>query len=314
MYFELNGFMFFITFILFFYFASVLFLNIAMLKSKKETYKTNNEQDKEKEKENKQEIPKIIWSYWDDQQVPELVKVCFDSWKKNKGYTINILNEKTYKDFIPDLDHGNFDSKTRFADYLRFRLLSLYGGVWMDATIFCTKSIDWLIDQSNKEGNQYTGFYMPNFTTIEDYPIIENWFMACTKDSSFMKDWNKEVQSIQQFENVDAYVNNVRNKNIDLQNIPFPEYLMCHVAAQVVFQENKRKKLNMTYKFSVTSAVGENGPFKYLSDENWSSEQGFSKLCMKEHVTPIIKFRGTEREFLNSTYSTKYIDCLVDLL
>jgi mannosyltransferase OCH1-like enzyme len=41
-------------------------------------------------------VPKIIWSYWDTEEVPEIVKLSIKSWKKTSpNYKINFTNQKT---------------------------------------------------------------------------------------------------------------------------------------------------------------------------------------------------------------------------
>ena len=41
------------------------------------------------------EIPKIIWTYWDTDEIPEIVKLSIQSWKKTSPqYKINLMNQK----------------------------------------------------------------------------------------------------------------------------------------------------------------------------------------------------------------------------
>ena len=43
----------------------------------------------------------------------------------------------------------------------------------------------------------------------------------------------------------------------------------------------------------------EDGPFKYLTNNNWDSQISMQKLCnVSELKTPIIKFRGRERKII----------------
>lgn len=40
-------------------------------------------------------IPKKIWTYWNDDKMPELIIKCIDTWKnENKDYEITILKNK----------------------------------------------------------------------------------------------------------------------------------------------------------------------------------------------------------------------------
>lgn len=92
---------------------------------------------------------KVIWQYWgqgvDSGDLPEIIKICFDSVDKHKGdYQVIRLTDATLSEYIvfPDfvrckLENAQF-SRTFFSDLLRVALLSVYGGVWLDATILLT--------------------------------------------------------------------------------------------------------------------------------------------------------------------------------
>ncbi|TLD82669.1 glycosyl transferase [Helicobacter sp. MIT 11-5569] len=94
---------------------------------------------------------KIIWQLWfqGEEQAPEIVKACFASVRKHMGDThkIIILDENSIKDYIDfppfvaeKMQNKEF-TKTFFSDLLRVALLSTYGGIWLDATIFLSGRI-----------------------------------------------------------------------------------------------------------------------------------------------------------------------------
>lgn len=95
---------------------------------------------------------KIIWQYWGqgiNESTPEMVKACLNSVDKYKeDYKQIILTNDSIKEYIdlPEyvyekLEKGQF-TYTFFSDLLRVCLLSAYGGVWIDATILLTNSIN----------------------------------------------------------------------------------------------------------------------------------------------------------------------------
>lgn len=100
---------------------------------------------------------KIIWQFWQqgiDENTPKLVRICFDSVKKySNGYEVIILSKETLTEYIDELPDfvwkkfgkGGFDFP-KIANLVRLHLLSAYGGVWLDSTIFLTKPLDenWL--------------------------------------------------------------------------------------------------------------------------------------------------------------------------
>lgn len=95
---------------------------------------------------------KIIWQYWGqgvDQNLPEIVKICFSSIDLYKGeYTVIRLDDHNLHEYIelPDFireKRKNSEFKHAFfADLLRLALLNAYGGIWMDATILLTSEIN----------------------------------------------------------------------------------------------------------------------------------------------------------------------------
>lgn len=93
----------------------------------------------------------IIWQYWGqgiDNETPTVVQDCFASVDEHKAdWTVIRLDDKTFSEYVefPDfvkqkVDSGIFN-KTLFSDLLRLALLKLYGGVWLDATIYMTDKI-----------------------------------------------------------------------------------------------------------------------------------------------------------------------------
>lgn len=101
---------------------------------------------------------KIIWQYWgqgfSENDVPEVVQICFDSVDKYKGdYTVIRLCDDTLLDYIEfpkdvwEKYRTGVVGPTHFTDLIRIALLTAYGGVWLDATILLTDTLeDKLVD------------------------------------------------------------------------------------------------------------------------------------------------------------------------
>lgn len=124
-------------------------------------------------------FPKIIWMYWESgwQTVPAVVKECRASWEHyNPNWDIRLLDDRTVTDYfdvreeISDFDRKNIRIQHK-ADIIRANLLSSYGGVWADATLWCHKPLDaWLYD------HLVSGFFA--FSNPGKDRIIANWFLA----------------------------------------------------------------------------------------------------------------------------------------
>lgn len=91
-----------------------------------------------------------IWIFWWQgyDTAPLLVKKCVDSIIKNaENHLVVLITKENWKKYadIPDyiiekLEKGII-TLTHFSDILRMCLISMHGGLWLDATIFVSRSI-----------------------------------------------------------------------------------------------------------------------------------------------------------------------------
>lgn len=96
----------------------------------------------------KKELPEnCIWVLWlqGEDAAPDIVRICINSIRRhNPGRLVIVLTENNLKEYVDippiirkKLDSGKI-SYTHFSDILRLLLLTIYGGTWMDATIYQT--------------------------------------------------------------------------------------------------------------------------------------------------------------------------------
>lgn len=96
---------------------------------------------------------RIIWQYWgqgfSNNDVPEMVQMCFDSVDKYKGnYEVVRLCDENLHEYIefPEDVWNKYCTgivgATHFTDLIRIALLATYGGVWLDATILLTDTLE----------------------------------------------------------------------------------------------------------------------------------------------------------------------------
>ncbi|HZS31244.1 MAG TPA: capsular polysaccharide synthesis protein [Gaiellaceae bacterium] len=109
-------------------------------------------------------------------QAPLLVRRCVESWRRhNPGWDVRVLSEADMS------RHTSFDhtvgpvagqAVSHRTDLLRTDLLATHGGVWADATCYCTRPLDdWLPAAVDPSG--FFAFARPGF----DRPI-SSWFLA----------------------------------------------------------------------------------------------------------------------------------------
>ncbi len=93
------------------------------------------------------EVPKIIWTAWLQglDNAPEMVKACVASQRAHfPGYEVRVLDLDNYRQWV-DLPQEIEDKYRRgrippasFCDLLRLAALRKHGGIWLDATVYCS--------------------------------------------------------------------------------------------------------------------------------------------------------------------------------
>lgn len=96
------------------------------------------------------ENKKIIWTLWlqGEKQAPLLVKNCIASIRKHaNGHPVVVVTDENLHEYIkfPAYIDKKYKqgiiTNQNYSDLVRMYLLSHYGGLWCDATIFVTKNI-----------------------------------------------------------------------------------------------------------------------------------------------------------------------------
>ena len=99
-----------------------------------------------------QTIPKIIWTFWDSDDIPFVVQECIETWvQTNPDYIINILSRSTLHKFLPNNNVFSFrhciNNIQKATDFIRLQLLYKYGGFWLDATIILNGSLNYFLNK-----------------------------------------------------------------------------------------------------------------------------------------------------------------------
>jgi len=138
-------------------------------------------------------VPKIIWSYWHDEKLPELNTLCLLSWKTNlPNYKIKILNANNIYKYI-DVSEKNKSKLSKLnlakqSDYFRFCLLYKYGGFWVDSSTFINSNLDFVHESFEKDSELDVFFSIKNLRfKYKDYFHWETFFLVSKKKTNFMK-------------------------------------------------------------------------------------------------------------------------------
>lgn len=241
------------------------------------------------------DIPKIIWTYWDECP-PAFIMGCIKSWiDKSPDHKVIVLTEKNYTNYIDAIpENGIINMQQRKSDLIRVNVLASYGGIWMDGSILCTESLSWVHTIQKNTGVELVCYYLSDFTSNEKFPVLENWFIACKPKSVMMKDILNELNHIITLTHVSEYVKKVQDIGVDLQNINkgMYEYLWMHVAIQKILQSNPEEK----YKYHAIDAS--TSAYMYLKQNDWKTGPAIKQLAEGKFKQPIIKLRSGERKYL----------------
>jgi hypothetical protein len=234
-------------------------------------------------------IPNVIYTYWNSPNRPPLVEKCINSWRRhNPTYEIIILSQDNIKDYIPfDVNSLRFaKTQQQKADFIRIYLLSVNGGIWLDSSLYLNESLDWIHGYQYNENSEFVGYKLKCIQTT-NIPVVENWFLACIPNSKFINDWKDKFYSINNYDTIKQYVNDIK-KSTDFQNIKSLTYLTMHIACQYILQKPN------TYKISLLEA--EKGPFLYNHKINWNLLFLIPSIRhVNKQKCPVIKYRGSER-------------------
>jgi len=189
---------------------------------------------------NRKAIPKIIWSFWDSKEMPEVVKICINNWKElHPDFEINILNNETIHTFLPNFPKLKDFNPVFKSDLLRLSLLKEYGGIYLDASVFLNQRLD-----------QYISFYIENNLDLlvfsseghpndKKYPITENWFIISEKNNLFIEKWLFYVTEVFLSNDFESYFKNNETRKMAYNSVNETkrDYFFSYMASQLVMRE-----------------------------------------------------------------------------
>ena len=193
----------------------------------------------------KYELPKIIWAYWHNTDIPKDVKQILEHRQRIlKEWTFIILTDDTVDNYVTDKPQG-FGSlrESHKSDWLRLALLKRYGGCWMDASIIVNSESAFeklYMDTMNKRVD-FTGFYTPRSIQNNDpKTFVESWFIMAPRNSKTIQAWYNEFTNATTIgllpyrKHVESRYPGMVNSHIYNPNKPEDVYLTVYACLQVV--------------------------------------------------------------------------------
>jgi hypothetical protein len=247
---------------------------------------------------NTKEIPKIIWTYWNEDTIPPFINKCINNFRRfNPDWDVRIA---TIND-VPD-DLRSLQPQYQ-SDWVRLYKLKDHGGVWLDASIILTESLEWI--RKRQQLNQTEGlmFYSVRHTVDKNFPVVENWCIAAVPKSETIKKWFEEYDYARRKHgnNGIAYIEELETrfgkpmKNKLMANIDWPDYLIAYICHQKVLQID-----NLSYKL-FSWEVDDKGPYIYQYNSGWNSYKTVKKLTEgpAPYTPKIVKLIGADRKFIH---------------
>lgn len=246
-------------------------------------------------------IPKTIWTFWHDPELPTLVRACIGSWKRHhpdfKVVVLNAANVHHYMD-ASLLRAQWIDNLAKLSDVIRLHVLQEHGGVWADATIMLYDQFPLVAKHFNQY--EFMGYYLKQYTTKPEFPVLEAYWFATIPQGAFITKWKEAFMSFLPGENVVDRVHRFeREHHVDTQALGSKKYyLLVDVAAQYVMQKDMTPK-EMNASMLIADAEADDGPFHYMQATNWDRRESLMRVLRRENKSPIVKFTAGHRSIMN---------------
>ena len=144
-------------------------------------------------------MPRVIWMFWAQGMagLGPFRRACIQSWVcHNPGWRVVLLGIPSCFSYI---DRSDLPDKWQclcwpaLSDAVRLSLLSRHGGVYVDVSVICGRSLDDWLHSSEDHCLDLEAFYYPNFGASHHCnrgEYLENWFLACPRGSGLMSRWH----------------------------------------------------------------------------------------------------------------------------
>ncbi len=237
-----------------------------------------------------------IWVSWMQgyDEAPELVQKCIDSIKESTKHPVYLIESNNLKEYtdIPDYIMEKYEKKiitnAQFSDILRMNLLSRYGGLWIDATVFVPRGIPESIFEEKfytckraiKETSYISGYRWTSFINgcqkgcvIQE--CMNELFSAYWKKKNYLIDYLlvdyfmcMVYDNIPQAKDLIDSLPFNNSKVDDFQNVMNDTYKKEKYNEIIGAKDTFFYKLSWRMKFRKTSSDGEKTFFGHFTDES----------------------------------------------
>lgn len=243
------------------------------------------------------EIPKVLWTYWQPAPAPAFIQACLANWRRfAPDHELRLLDRDSIARWLPEL-RADFDTLPAYrqADWLRVHLLARHGGIWMDASMLLSRDLAWLHETRKRRTADYVGFYIDRYTTRAELPIVENWLMASVPGGRFVTALAQAFDRALD-EGAEALLERLRQEGrharvVQALTEDFQRYLLMHVAASDLLDRDPLGARLVLLR-------AEDGPFAWLAGVGWRKRHLYARLALvpcPQVLPAVLKLRGGDR-------------------
>ncbi len=204
----------------------------------------------------------VIWCCWFQglEQAPEVVKKCIASLERF-GKEVRILTADNFSEYVtmPESMVQKWKegviNNTHFSDLLRIELLAERGGLWIDATVFCSDATDIL---SVLEGTDLFAYSFVMRVDPTKHILFDSWFLYAPKSNILIQETREMLRRY--WENEDGLLHyflfhlcfsNCCRRHLDAwAEIPVYSMEPCHVLQQEMLGPYSEKRWRQIMKMS----------------------------------------------------------------
>jgi hypothetical protein len=247
-------------------------------------------------------LPKIVWTHWDSEDVPEAVvktvermRKMLPDWQVNFVTTDQFLSSINQEEIPAGFQNLRVEHQ---ADWIRLKLLKAYGGCWIDSGIILNQSINNLYRDCASQKADLLVFKILGTQSNPQYPIAENWFLLAPPASPMITVWLDEYERAMKM-GFKRYKDRMKEEGVDLQKLmekPEDVYLTQHGCYQKVIQQRMPPNAKVVYH------VAEDTMFKIHAKVcKWDKQCIWNTLKDVDYckTIPYIKLRGGDRKHVN---------------
>ena len=229
----------------------------------------------------------VIWVMWwqGEKEMPPIIRMNYNSLKRNaNGHKINLITNENYLNLVelPDYIISKFERNiinlTHLSDIIRVALLSKFGGLWLDATIYVTSplpeemnvyywSTKWVLDRNEK--NSYPLWRaLWNISSIPKLTITQCmgiWF-SCPNNpifdclTDFWLEYWKNESNTPYYWTTEVFLNGVM-----YDQIPAVKNMIDEVTESNPHVFKMRHHINQDYNEQLLRELTQDTQFFYLS-------------------------------------------------